>query len=103
MTPHQSAFIVPISVLRVVFASFYINIWMAKKMVWHWNRRATRMFWRSCGLGGIKTRTKSVWMKEMRYAIAEAFIISKQQSRAMLFAAIGTFMATAIASDVAEH
>jgi hypothetical protein len=103
MTPQQSAFIVPISVVCIIFASFYVNIRMAKKMVWHWSGYTTYMFLRSCGLGGVKTRAKSFWMKEMRYAEAEAFIISKRQSRAMFFAAIGTFIVMAIASDVVRR
>jgi hypothetical protein len=76
---------------------------MVKKMVLHWNGHSTYMFWRSCGLGGVKARAKSVWMKEMGYAEAEAFIISKHQSRAMFFAAVGTFVAMAIASNLVQR
>lgn len=103
MTLHQFAFVLPVSFVSVIVLSFYISITMAKRVVRPWNSYTTYMFWRSCGLGGVKTRARVIWMERMGYAEIEALIISKHQSRAKLFTALGLFAVMAITSNIVER
>lgn len=97
MSPQQAAVIIPISVLCIWFASYYLNIRSAKKRVLDWRRSTTFMFLRSNGLGGIRTRARSVWMDELGYNEREAIILAECQFRANLFAFLGMVVFCTIA------
>jgi hypothetical protein len=103
MTPSQSAFLVPISVFCIIFASFYINIRTAKKKVLHWKGYSTWMFLQSPGLAGIRRRAKRVWMEELGYDEAEALTIAEHQSRAFFFAAVGSVSVMVLAATIVKR
>lgn len=103
MTAFQAQFVIPVSVLCIAFASFYLNIRMAKKKVAHWKGYSTWMFLRSHGLTGIKTRARSVWMKELGYDEDEALMLSRLQSRASFYAFFGSSLFCLIAVSFVKH
>jgi hypothetical protein len=89
MSPDQAALLVPISILCIIFASFFINIRLAKKQIPEWKRGTAYWFVRSNGLGGVRRRADLVWKKILGYNDAEAQILAKYQSRAIFFAFFG--------------
>jgi len=103
MTPFQAQFVIPVSVLCIAFASFYLNIRMAKKKVAHWKGYSTLMFLHSLGLAGIRTRAKRVWMEEYGYDEAEALTIARHQSRAVFCAVVGSVSVMALAANIVKH
>src|SRR5437588_11268813 len=103
MSPNQAAFVIPMVVLCIYFASFYLCIKMAKRRVSVWRRGSTYMLLRSNGLAGIKARARSVWMKELGYDEPEAVILAEYQTRANLFAFFGFVIFGSIAVNFVQR
>ena len=103
MSPDQASFFVPVSVLGFVFASFFINIRLAKKRVANWKRWSTYWFVRSNGLFGINNRAASIWVKRLGYGEAEALLLAKYQSQAIFFALFGGFIVMLVAWKYVER
>jgi hypothetical protein len=61
------------------------------------------MFLRSNGLGGIKTRARLVWMKELGYDEAEAITLAECQWRANFYAFVGCALFSSIAVNFVQH
>jgi hypothetical protein len=103
MSPRQASFFVPMLMICIYFASFYINVRMAKKRVRIWKRYSTYMFLRSIGLLGIKTRANLVWMQELGYDEREAIILAEYQTRASVCAFVGFFTLLPIAMSFVQR
>jgi hypothetical protein len=103
MLPHSAAYLLPVLMLSIFFGSFYVNTKRAKKQVVHWKGYSTWLFFRSNGVSGIKRRAKLAWMKMEGYDEAEALIISKYQSRAIVCVAVGWFIVFVLAANFIER
>jgi hypothetical protein len=84
MSPDVEAFVVPVMVLCMWFGSYYLNITWAKQCASELKEGSTYWFVRSNGMGGIKTRARSVWMRELGYEEPDALILAAHQTRANL-------------------
>jgi hypothetical protein len=89
----------PIAMLSIFFGSFYSRIRLAKKKVKHWRGYSTYRFFRSNGLPGVENRAKRVWMKEEGYDEAEALMLAKYQSQAIVLTIVGTVLLFIVASQ----
>ena len=103
MSPRQASFFIPMLVLCIYFASYYINIRMAKKRVSIWKRHSTFMFLRSTSLAGIKTRANLVWMQKLGYDESDAIILAEYQTRANVCAFVGLFIFGPIAVSFVQR
>jgi hypothetical protein len=101
MLPHQVTYLVPVLIASIFFGSFYINMRRAKKQVVHWKGYSTWLFFRSNGVALTK-RAKLVWMKEEGYDEAEALIIAKYQSRAVVCVLVGWVIVVVLAANIIE-
>jgi hypothetical protein len=102
MLPHQVSYIVPVLLLSIFFGSFYVNMRRAKKRVVHWKGYSTWLFFRANGVALTK-RAKLVWMKEEGYDEAEALIIAKYQSRAVVCVLVGWIIVFVLAANIIER
>jgi hypothetical protein len=103
MSPEQATVVVPTLIILVVFASMYINIWMAKRKVQEWKKGSTIWFLYSTGTGGIKRRASLVWMKKLGYDEVEGLVLAKYQSRAIFEAFAGFFVVAMLMSSMIKH
>jgi hypothetical protein len=97
MSTYQAAILIPMLVLCIYFASFYLCIKLAKRRVSVWKRYSTFAFLRSMGMAGIKRRAKLVWMNELGYDEREAIILAEYQTRVSLLTFAGFFLFGSIA------
>ena len=85
--------VIPMTLFGVIFASFYVNIRMAKKRVVKWKRCSTFWF-----VGSIRmTYRAEFWMKELQYDEAEALILAEYQTQTIYFAILGGWIVVLIA------
>jgi hypothetical protein len=98
MSPDQASVVIPISVLSIAFASFYISIRMAKKRVSSWKRWSAYWFVRSHGLTGVDNRAKLVWMQRLGYNQTNALVLAQYQSQAIFLAVFGGALFMIVAS-----
>jgi hypothetical protein len=99
MSPEQASVIIPISVIFVVYAAMHVNIWMAKRKIREWKKYSALFFVWSTGMGGIKRRASLVWMNRLGYDEAEALILARYQSLAILGACVGSVLVMLISGN----
>jgi len=91
MSPEQASVVIPTFVFGYFFLVIGVNIFLAKKRTREW--KSLTSFFFLAGMGGIifqiERRAEEVWIKTLGYDRADAILLSKYQSFALVELALG--------------
>jgi len=91
MSPEQASVVIPTVVFGYFFLIIGVNIVFAKKRTREW--KSLTSFFFLAGMGGIifqiERRAEEVWIKTLGYDRADAILLSKYQSFALVELILG--------------
>src|SRR5262245_9304852 len=91
MSPEQASVVIPTVVFGYFFLIIGVNIVLAKKRTQAW--KSLTSFFFLAGMGGIifqiERRAEEVWIKTLGYDRADAILLSKYQSFALVELILG--------------